>query len=166
MIKKFVDAWYANKDKLEEYIRTTDQSEYDTYEKLLKKLFEIVINPYLEKLGDHDWSTRPYDLDEITMLDHGDYQGTFIFILHRKCYQPSVDDYVYTNTYYGSCSGCDTLQGIHNYSDGLPSDGQVKDYMELLLHLLQRCNKMADTSNLNGRIIDCEEADGLFALLA
>ena len=54
---------------------------------------------------------------------------TQIFLLHIATYQPSVSDYVYTNTYYGSCSGCDTLLAISHYNDGYPNDKQVEDYM-------------------------------------
>lgn len=75
----------------------------------------------------------------MTVIDNGDYQGTQIFIIPSNTYQPSVEDYVYTNTYYGSCSGCDTLQAISNYEEGFPDEEQIKDYMELSLHLLQKC---------------------------
>lgn len=81
--------------------------------------------------------------DNMTVLDHGDYQGTLVFILHMNCYQPSVDEYVYTSVDYGSCSACDALQGINEYNwDKLPNEEQIKDYMTLCLHLLQRCNYM------------------------
>lgn len=50
MIKEFVDAWDKNKRNLENWFRETPQNEYDSYELLVKKLFELVINPYLEKI--------------------------------------------------------------------------------------------------------------------
>lgn len=99
-------------------------------------LFDIVINPSIE--CDH----YRFDTENILVID--DYQGTQVFILHRDQYQPSVEDYVYTNTYYGSCSGCDTLLSINEYEDGLPSESQINDYMDLCLHLLQRCHYMID----------------------
>jgi len=43
-----------------------------------------------------------------------------------------------TDTYYGSCSGCDTLQAISDYDDGRPSELQLKEYMALALHLVQK----------------------------
>lgn len=139
MVKEFCLAWEKNKGKLEEYFRTTPQSEYDSYELLVRRLFDIVINPSIE----NDYYR--FDTKNILIIDDGDYQGTLVFILHIDTYQPSVEDYVYTNTYYGSCSVCDTLQGIHGYEDGLPDEEQVKDYMRLCLHLLQRCNFMIDS---------------------
>lgn len=127
-----------NKDKLEEYFRTTKQDEYGNYEDLVKLLFDIVINPSIES------DYYRFDTENILVIDDGDYQGTQVFILHRDQYQPSVEDYVYTNTYYGSCSYCDTLLGISGCSDELPSESQVNDYMDLCLHLLQKCHYMID----------------------
>ena len=139
MIKCFVEAWDKNKDKLEEYIKTHRQEEYDSYKELVKLLFDIVINPDIDT-----YSGEKFDIDNIDVLDHGDYQGTLIFILHHEYYQPHVCSYVYTHTFYGSCSGCDTLQAICCYDEGLPDEDQVKDYMQLCLHLLQRCTYMTD----------------------
>lgn len=34
--------------------------------------------------------------------------------------------------------------GISEYDDGLPSESQVNDYMDLCLHLLQKCHYMID----------------------
>lgn len=138
MIKEFCLAWEKNKNKLEEYFRTTKQDEYVNYEDLVKLLFDIVINPSIES------DYYRFDTENILVIDDGDYQGTQVFILHRDQYQPSVEDYVYTNTYYGSCSGRDTLLSINEYEDGLPSESQVNDYMDLCLHLLQKCHYMID----------------------
>lgn len=81
-----------------------------------------------------------FDLNSMTVIDDGDYQGTQIFIMPLDTYQPSVEKYVYTNTYYGSCSGCDTLQAIQSWDESeKPNEEQIKDYMELALHLLQKC---------------------------
>ena len=52
---------------------------------------------------------------------------------------------VNSNNYYGSCSGCDTLLGINEYEDGLPNEEQVKDYMTLCLHLIQKLKPLTDT---------------------
>ena len=139
MIKSFIKSWEKNKDKLEEYIKTHKQQEYDSYKFLVKLIFEIVINPDINVCGD-----GIFDTDEIDVLDHGDYQGTLIFILHRNTYQPCVDEYVYTYVEYGSCSGCDTLQSIHRYDEDEPDENQVEDYMTLCLHLVQHCKPMGE----------------------
>lgn len=132
MITEIIERWEKRKGKLEEYFRTTRQEEYDSYEKIVGLIIDIILN---------DHSHKKYS-NKITVIDDGDYQGTEIFIVHEKTYQPSVDEYIYTSNYYGSCSGCDTLQAIHNYSDGLPNEQQVKDYMMLSLHLIQNFRKM------------------------
>lgn len=134
MIKDFVDAWDCNKDRLEEYFKTHKMSEYDRYEKLVKILFDEVINPYLSDKG-----KDIYDTEEITVIDNGEYQGTQLFALHIETYQPASYEYVLTYQEYGSCSGCDLLQGIQVYDSSLPDEEQVKEHMTLCLHLLQRC---------------------------
>ena len=45
MIKEFVSAWDANKEKLREYIANHTQDECLDYERIVKMLFEQVINP-------------------------------------------------------------------------------------------------------------------------
>lgn len=140
MIKEFVAAWDKNHPYLEKYFKEHRQSEYDSYTKLVKVLFEVVINSTLGA------KYKTYDTEDLHIIDDGDYQGTKIFILHKNTYQPSVDEYVYTYVHYGSCSGCDTLKGINDdWDDGLPNETQVNGYMYLCLHLLQRCHKLLET---------------------
>ena len=135
MITELVKQWEENKHKLEEYFKTTKQEEYSSYGAILKKVFEIC----LPKAFDGSC----WDLDKMTVIDDGDYQGTRIFIIPTDTYQPSVEDYVVTNTYYGSCSGCDTLLAISGGCDyDLPSEEQVKEYMTLALHLVQKLKRL------------------------
>jgi len=141
MIQEFVKAWDANKEALREYIRTHEQKEYDEYAKLVKILFEVVINPYIESVDETHYT---YNTESIHIIDDGDYQGSQLFIIPNNDYQPSPYEYVWTHCSYGSCSGCDTLLGISTYDDGLPSEEQVDGYMTLLLHLLQRCKYLID----------------------
>lgn len=129
MIKKFIERWEKYKGNLENYFRNTRQKKYDTYGEIVKALFEKIINVEGET----------FDLNKMKIIDDGDYQGTQIFIIPLDTYQPNASEYVTTNTYYGSCSGCDTLESIRCCDDGLPTEKQIKDYMELALHLLQKC---------------------------
>ena len=130
MIKQFIEQWEENKRLLEEYFRTTTQSEYSEYDKILKKILELVVK---EPVG---WYDR-WDTEKITAIDDGDYQGTLLFVVPVEKYQPSSSEYMITAVDYGSCSGCDTLERIRNYEDGLPDEEQVKDYMMLALHMVQ-----------------------------
>lgn len=142
MIKEFVKAWDSNKGKLEEYIRTNKLEACDSYEKLVKLLFEHVINPEMNTFN-------TFDLGDITTLGGDSCQGTYVFILHSRAYgDPDVDDYVYTYVDYGSCSGCDTLIAILEWDElKLPTDDQVADLMTLCLHLLQRCHRMIESED-------------------
>ena len=146
MVKEFCLAWEKNKDKLKDYLANTSQTEYGEYESLVKLIFDLVINPEIDI--DTIWHHNSrFATDDITVIDHGDYQGSLIFILHRNRYQPCVTDYVYTSVEYGSCSCCDTLQSIYdpwNTPDGRPSQKQLDDYMTLCLHLLQNCVMMKE----------------------
>ena len=134
MITELVKQWEENKHKLEEYFKTTKQDEYDSYETIVKKVFEICLPKATAYSG--------WDLDKMTVIDDGDYQGTQIFIIPTDTYQPSIEDYVMTDTYYGSCSGCDTLKAISSYDYDLPTDEQVKEYMTLALHLVQKLKRL------------------------
>lgn len=138
MIKEFIEKWNKYNKELEKYFKNTEQKKYSEYKDIIKSLFEIVIN------RDEEFDCDKFDTENILVIDDGNYQGTQIFILHKDTYQPSIEEYVYTNTYYGSCSGCDTLLNISSYDDGLPTEEQVKDYMQLALHLLQRFKYMEE----------------------
>ena len=134
MIEAIVKQWDENKHKLEEYFATTKQEYYSDYKTIVVKLFELVITEI-----ENEWSgTDKFDISKMTVIDDGNYQGTTIYIIPKDTYQPSISDYVITDNYYGSCSGCDTLLAISEYSDDLPSEEQVKEYMTIALHLVQK----------------------------
>ena len=134
MIKEFVLAWDANKDKLSKYIASHKQECYNSYMDIVKMLFEQVINPYMAA---HDNAT--FNIENVHEIDDGDYQGTLLYMIPVDIYQPSYWQYVATYVDYGSCSGCDTLLGISNYEGDLPDADQVKDYVKLCLNILQHC---------------------------
>lgn len=133
MIQEFVNAWEKRKDDLENYFSKNPQGKYDSYETLVKLIFQFVINAEITE----ECGMTAYDINRIHVIDDGDCQGTQLFIIPKDVYQPSPDDYVITTVFYGSCSGCDTLLNINCYEEGIPSEQQVKDYMTLCLHLVQ-----------------------------
>jgi len=137
VVKEIITKWDKNKGKLEQWFKTAHP---ESYKAIVEKLFELVIN-------DSDDSWENFDVSKMTMIDNGHYQGTQIFIVPKGTYQPSVGDYLVTDTYYGSCSGCDTLEGIRSYEDSAPSEGQVKDYMTLALHLVQKLRWLSAGEN-------------------
>ena len=132
MLKFCRDKWYENKDKLEAAIMTDTKLNSCEYSYLVELIVEYILNPSIET----NW--MKFDADKITVIDNGDYQGTILFMIPRKTYQPSANDYLLTYSSYGSCSGCDTLMSIQDWKDGVPTESQVKDYMALCKDLV--CN--------------------------
>lgn len=122
MIQEFVTQWEARKKEVEDTFRKAHPSYLG--------IVEAVVGILGEGYG------RP-DPERITEIDHGEYQGTLLYVIAAHGYQPS--DYWLVKVDYGSCSQCDTLQGIRYSGDweDLPNEEQVKEYMTLALHILQ-----------------------------
>lgn len=132
MIEEYVKAWEQNKNELKKYIEQDikdvkegkkivfwDISTIGSYRELLELLVGKVLNPYIKD---------KIDIKNITTERYGDYQGTLVFNLPIR----GTNDYIETHNNYGTCSGCDALMGAY----------EVKDYMRLALHLLQRMKKI------------------------
>ena len=132
MLKFCKDAWYENKDKLEAVIMMDTNLNSCEYRYLVKLVVKYILNPSIET----NW--EKFDADAITVIDNGDYQGTLLFMIPRKTYQPTASDYLLTYSYYGSCSGCDSLMAIQDWKDEVPTESQVADYMMLCKDLV--CN--------------------------
>lgn len=130
MIKLCLAAWDAHKYSLEQWYRTLSEDEINHlyYEDIVKRTFEII--------NEMDEYPR-LDVNNITEINNGDYQGTLIYLVPFETYQPSHYEYLMTYIEYGSCSCCDTLQGLQ-YWDGENKDKQIKGFMELSKDIL--CN--------------------------
>ena len=122
MIQDFVERWEAKKDELKKKYSEEAPSAY----------FHIV-KDVVSLLSSDDYGS--IDPKRIHTIDDGDYQGTLLFVIGANGYQPRT--YWYVKVDYGSCSGCDTLEAIQNYSDDNPTEEQVQNYMALALHILQ-----------------------------
>jgi hypothetical protein len=129
VIQEFVDRFMAKKPELEAKFREAHPSEYID---IVKAVVEVVTT---DEYNDIDPS-------RIHTIDDGDYQGTLLFVIAAKGYQPS--DYWSVFVSYGSCSGCDTLQAIHDYGSDAPTDDQVSQYMTLALHIVQGLKKIGE----------------------
>lgn len=108
MIKYALKKWDENKEVLLNAIQQTEKnmrSAWD-YEDIVKLTCHCIFN---EKVIDGD---PKINIDGITMIDNGDYQGTLLFMLPFDTDQPAEYEYLMTYVGYGSCSGCDTLQRI------------------------------------------------------
>ena len=140
MIQSIIEKWESNKNELEDRFRLYNRDSELSYAKIVELIFETIINT---NDNDLDNDCDNYDISKMTVIDDGDYQGTQIFIIPKNTYQPSIEDYLVTNTYYGSCSGCDTLEAILSDYDWENEskyfrDSQVTDLMTLSLHLVQK----------------------------
>lgn len=129
MIEEFVKRWEDKKHLLRERYTKERPSNYG----------EIVRN-VVELLHDEN-KYDSIDPKRIHEIDDGDYQGTLVFVIASSDYQPN--DYWYVRVYYGSCSGCDTLEALRGWDDDAPIPKEETDgYMTLSLHIVQQLKKM------------------------
>ena len=110
MIKYALRKWDAGRDTLRRIISQTRKEERSWwgYIDIVKMVCRCILNVNLIE-GD-----PVINVDIITMIDNGGYQGTLLFILPFYADPPSESDYLMTFVDYGSCSGCDTLQSIQS----------------------------------------------------
>lgn len=133
MIKIMRDRWNKNEQRLREVLAArTDLNRCD-YDLLVRLTFENIFN-----LDEDKFSHARLDLESITTVDNGHYQGTLLFVIPFDTYQPSEYEYIMTYIGYGSCSGCDALQAAQAWSEGKLTDGQLADFMLICKDLV--CN--------------------------
>jgi hypothetical protein len=130
MIQQFVDAFMSKKELLESQFREKHPSDYSD---IVERVIRLVT-------AEDEYSEYSPDPARIHAIDDGDYQGTLLFVIGAKGYQP--DDYWYVKVGYGSCSGCDTFQAISDYVGDTLTEEQLGDYMSLALHIVQDLKKM------------------------
>lgn len=127
MIERYTKRYFENLPAL----RAKFEAKHpDDYKALVHSVVEVITG------GDYD----EIDPNRIHEIDDGHYQGTLVFVIAAKGYQPSR--YWYCRISYGSCSGCDTLYRIGGYSGERPTDQQVKQYMQLACHVVQQLREM------------------------
>lgn len=124
MIQEIVSLWEKNKDKIADSFRNNPFPEYET-------IVKTVVS-YMD-----DKKIIRMDPDKIEVTGGGDYQGELFFTVGSK--GRSKNKYT-VEVSYGSCSHCDTLQGIRDngsWDDEKPNESQVKDLMTFALHIVQ-----------------------------
>lgn len=125
MLKYCYDKWNKNQHILESKLREIDLSQTD-YLDLLALTVETILNDNNNENCEPKW-----DAGNITQIDNGDYQGTLLYLIPEKTYQPSEYEYLMTYVGYGSCSGCDLLQSIQPYCHEETTDEDIKSFMSL-----------------------------------
>ena len=128
MIQKFVNRFMAAENVLREKFVAKHP---DAYIDIVKAVVDVI-------KGEGTYGEP--DATRIHQIDDGDYQGTLVFVIAGGGYQPW--EYWYVKVGYGSCSGCDTLEGIRSYSNNPPTKEQVDTYMTLALHIVQGFKSM------------------------
>ena len=125
MIKYCLNRWNENQQKLRQQLETDTSLSGCDYEYLVELVTKFILG-------------KEWDAENITVVDNGDYQGTQLFLIPRDTYQPSESEYLMTYVGYGSCSRCDTLQAIRDWSidDRLLEPEQVEDFMKLCKDLV------------------------------
>jgi hypothetical protein len=126
VIQKFVDRWMANKHLVAERYAEKHPDGYAA-------IFGDVVSVLCDANNEYD---SP-DPERITVTDHGSYSGTMLFTVACGGYTP--ERYWACLVDYGSCSGCDTFEALHAYSDDdeQPTPEQIDGYMTLALHMVQ-----------------------------
>jgi hypothetical protein len=83
-----------------------------------------------------------FDTENITEINNGDYSGTLLYLIPFDTYEPSESEYLMTYVGYGSCSCCDTLQGIQYSID--ENDKHINDFMilcrDIVSHIIRPYN--------------------------
>ena len=131
MLKIIVSQWDKNKYELRSILSKRKDLNDLEYKDLVKLTFEAIFNN-----GLNECENDLLDLDRIHEIDDGDYQGTLLFLIPFKAYQPCEYEYLMTYVGYGSCSGCDALRAIQGCYEGSPSVRMVDDFMNLCKDIL------------------------------
>lgn len=147
MIKRFVEAFMNQKANIRAAFKAKMPEFYDDIVK------QVVLAIERESAEVNDREEWDYDLtphsERIHAIDDGSYQGTLLFVIASKGYQPSA--YWFVKVDYGSCSGCDTLAAIkigYDYEeDYVISDEQLDGLMTLALHIVQGLKPMQEDAD-------------------
>lgn len=138
MIEKFTKRWFERNHMVRA-----------EFEAALPDNYTDIVKAVVTMLHDED-EYGSIDPSRIHEIDDGDYQGTLLYVIGASDYQPST--YWYVKVYYGSCSGCDTLQDILEGNYGHESEEEAQEWkrhaidqlMTLALHIVQGLKEMGE----------------------
>lgn len=140
MIEKFTKKWFEKNHTIREKFEANFPESYDD---IVKAVIEMLFD------GEDYYGDPP----RLHKIDDGHYQGTLVYVISEPGYQPH--EYWYVRIYYGSCSGCDTLEHLRsescNWEDGWGKEVSaeqkkkgVDGLMTLALHIVQGLKEMSD----------------------
>lgn len=131
MITEFINKFQEIKPRLLEQFSKEEPDDYaDIFKQTIKMMFEKSEDTY-------SCNSETPDFERITVIDDGDYQGTLVFVVAAKGYQPS--NYWCTRVFYGSCSGCDTFEA---YSDYYNPKNSAPEMVTMALHMIESMKKI------------------------
>lgn len=128
MIERFVKYWEASKDQ----IRASFRQEWPgSYQAIVHEVIK-----HMRPAGEDSpyFNEECPDPDRIVEIDHGDYQGTLIYVIGATGYQPST----YWAVYVG-----------YDYSDE-HSGGDLDQLMQLALNVVQGLRQIAGYGDFEG----------------
>lgn len=137
MIPEFVQAFDKQRKMLAKQFREYQPREYiDIVRAVVDAIQQVLVMP--EEVDTvRQWLTAK----RIVEAQTGSYQGDSVYLIPSTLYSECF--YVWVE--YGSCSSCDTLQGIHDLGDSTAdpaTDKQVEEYMSLALHVVQSIKRL------------------------
>jgi hypothetical protein len=127
MLKYCIEKWEQNKNILKDALSKDDNLNTCDYEYLVRMVVRYILNKNIRE------DDVQFNESDIAVIDHGNYQGSQLFVVAEDTYQPGYWQYLIGYQHYGSCSGCDTLKSIRFdiRHDAVPFEAQLKEYMSL-----------------------------------
>lgn len=110
-----------------------EELKYCRYKHLVQLTVKYILNT---DIGIEEYDAIKFNIDNISEINDGDYQGTLLYTIPFDTYQPLSYEYIITFCGYGSCSGCDTLQKLK--FEAVTTEDLIMGYMTLCGHIL--CN--------------------------
>ena len=132
MIKEFIGIWEANKGSLRRHYQ--EKGMPSNYKEVVKNVVKM-----LEDNLTNEYDFGKPDSSKVHEIDDGHYQGMLVYLFPNKDYQPTT--YWGVTVFYGSCSGCDTLQHILEDTN---KEQQLNDIMTESLHVIQGIKLLFD----------------------
>ena len=155
MIKICLEAWDKYSGELEAWYRSLSVEDLNSlsYKGITTKVFGMV-SRYMEEDG--KVVIDKLDLYNIVEIDNGDYQGTLLYLVPFDTYQPNEHEYLMTYIGYGSCSCCDTLQGLELCGDYTENEYEntIKGHMTLARDILSHIIRPYNTGWRNDERFD------------
>ena len=120
MNKEILNEFEEHKNELKLYFENNNQEEYSEWNDFIRKVINITLPTF----------------ELVKYKERGSYQGEieYSILKDNKLYEGE--------TYYGSCSMCDSLIAISNYDNEKPTKKQVSAYMLLALELIEQLKEV------------------------